>query len=489
MRSYDRNNGRRDRENNNGWSSRQSAPIRREENPPVLFKKNFYVESDEVKAMSPQQVEQFRTENRMKIIGTNIPKPITNFNQIGLSKDVLNDFRKNKFEKPTPIQAQGWPMALCGRDMVGVAQTGSGKTLSFVLPALIHAKDQAPLRNGDGPIVLILAPTRELVLQIKEVAEVYCRHFGMKCTAVYGGVPSYNQKNDLRRGVEVCVATPGRLIDLHDQGACPLGRVTFLVLDEADRMLDMGFEPQLRKIIPKTNDDRQTLMWSATWPKEVRDLAQSYMNDFIQVQIGDNELTSNANIKQTTVVCEDRDKRQKLIEALEKFCGVRGEIRRIIIFSNTKRNCDNLEFFLKERGYSAIAIHGDKAQNARDRIISDFKSGYKNILIATDVAARGLDVKDVKVVINYDFPGNCEDYVHRIGRTARGSCKEGASLTFFTYNDRNNAREFIKLLTSANQEVPKELREMAPSDGHGRRISRYGGYSSGPRRGGEHKRW
>jgi ATP-dependent RNA helicase DDX5/DBP2 len=212
-------------------------------------------------------------------------------------------------------------------------------------------------------------------------------------------------------------------------------------------------------------------MWSATWPKEVRNLAETYMKDYIQVNIGEDELTTNSKIKQTTEIVDDRDKRDKLVEVLRRRKN--GDVQRVIVFCNTKRTCDNLEHFIMGKGVSAVAIHGDKSQAVRDQVISDFRSGRRSVLIATDVAARGLDVKDVKMVINYDFPPNCEDYVHRIGRTARGDVKEGHSLTFFTYNDRNNSRELVKILTDAKQDVPHELRELVPR-GDTRKFSRYG---------------
>lgn len=294
----------------------------------------------------------------------------------------------------------------------------------------------------------------------------------MRCTAVYGGVSSYTQKRDISMGCEVVVGCPGRLIDLNEQGALHFNRVTFLVLDEADRMLDMGFEPQLKKIIVNTNPDRQTLMWSATWPKEVRRLAENYMKNFVQLTIGSVELKTNIKIKQIVSVIDSHEKANKLHESLNEK-----KNEKVIIFANTKRMCDNLEDDLSRRGYKAVAIHGDKSQNIRDRIISDFRSGYKNILIATDVAARGLDIKNVALVINYDFPNNIEDYVHRIGRTARGDVTEGLSHSFFTSENSACAKELVKILKEANQDVPSKLIDMS--------TTKNGGYNS---RGGNYSR-
>lgn len=460
----------------NNWNTQviNSTP----ENPPVEFEKNFYEEKVINKRIIGQnELRDFRTKNQMKIIGSDVPPPITNFDDIVLPPAVLAEFSRKSFERPMAIQAQGWPMALNGRDMVGIAETGSGKTLTFAIPGLIHAAAQEPLRQGDGPIVLILAPTRELCVQIQEVVSEFDRFFKCSSHAVYGGASAFPQKQALRRGVEVLVATPGRLIDLMEQGCAKLSRVSFLVLDEADRMLDMGFEPQLRQIIPKTNPNRQTLMWSATWPRAVRDLASSFMTDFVQVTIGDDELTSNRKIHQIVKFVDEREKVDQLLEFLQN------NSKKVIIFCNKKRTCDYLQTELERRRLYAVAIHGDKTQNIRDRVISDFKKGKQTILIATDVAARGLDVKDVEAVINFDFPPNCDSYVHRIGRTARGNQKEGLAIAFFTREDQGNARELVNILKSAGQTIPEELQSFSRgSSGNGRssgyRFSRPRGNSS-----------
>ncbi|KAG0441412.1 ATP-dependent RNA helicase DBP2 [Dictyocoela muelleri] len=427
---------------------------------PVEFEKNFLVRlTNEPSAIDTQK---FRKENEMTVKGTDIPSPVFSFTDVEFfNKSVHKTFTESGFSSPTPIQSQGWPMALAGRDMVGIAQTGSGKTLSFMLPALIHASRQEPLKKGDGPIVVVLAPTRELVMQITEVAEKYAGYYKMRCVSIYGGVSAYAQKNKLQEGVEILIATPGRLIDLKDQGYIPLERTTFLVLDEADRMLDMGFEPQLRKIIPETNPNRQTLMWSATWPKEVRELAEKFMKEYIQVNVGCEDLRSNDRIKQIVRVTDERHKNSILMDSLKDW----KNSDKIIIFCNKKRTCDYLEGELIRRGFKAVAIHGDKAQYTRDRIIADFKSGKCNILIATDVAARGLDVKDIKVVFNYDFPTNCESYVHRIGRTARGDKANGLAISFITSEDSGNVKELIKILKQSKQEVPNDLVDLVPKYG------------------------
>lgn len=426
-------------------------PIEKE-NEPVEFEKNFY---RPVNTLTEAQAKNLRDIANMKLSGNDIPLPVRDFVSLGFHPKVVESFQRKGYEEPTPIQAQGWPMALQGRDMVGIADTGSGKTISFVLPALMHAKAQTPLRENDGPIVLILAPTRELVNQIEEVVSEYAGFYDLRSVAVYGGASIVPQKKAIIRGCEILVATPGRLIDLHDQGFCPLGRVSFLVLDEADRMLDMGFEPQLQRIIPKTNKSRQTLMWSATWPREVRKLAAEYASDYIQVTIGDDQLRANIKITQEIEVMSWQDKKNKLLDRLSHSGG-----EKVIIFCNMKRTCDVIESLCLDNHLPAAAIHGDKSQGARDSVINSFRSGKRTILIATDVAARGLDVKDVKLVINYDVPKVIDDYVHRIGRTARGSCETGLAYTMVTQEDRPTVPALMSILKESKQEVPSELSSM-----------------------------
>lgn len=464
------------------------------DNGPVEFEKEFYVEHESQAKLTQEEVDELRRNAEMEIIGENIPKPCISFENIGFPGSIVKEFTNAGYTEPTPIQAQGWPMALSGRDMVGVANTGSGKTLSFILPAMIHAKAQRPLRQGDGPIVLVLAPTRELVSQIEEEACKYAKFFGLRTVSVYGGVPAGPQKGAIRRGVEILIATPGRLIDLYEQKALFLSRVTFMVLDEADRMLDMGFEPQLRKIIPETNPKRQTLMWSATWPKEVKSLARSYMKDYIQVKIGSADLSANTKITQKTHIVENWEKDKILSDVLTEVAGDDKQNPKIIVFCNQKRRCDDLVDKMQEYGWPAEALHGDKAQNQRDRIIQDFKSGRRSILVATDVAARGLDVKDVEAVINYDFPNNCEDYIHRIGRTARGNSEKGLSITFFSPKvDKSNAKKYIEILKDSNQDIPEELTSISyrggssGGSGFGGGNRRFGGHGGGAPRGG--RRW
>merc|ERR1712232_792966 len=312
----------------------------------------------------------------------------------------------------------GWPIALKGRDVVGIAETGSGKTLAFLLPAIVHINAQPYLSKGDGPIVLVLAPTRELAIQIQEEASRFGGSSKIKNTCCYGGVPKRPQEEDLRDGVEICIATPGRMIDFLESGATNLKRVTYLVLDEADRMLDMGFEPQVRKITSQVRPDRQTLMWSATWPKEVARLARDICReDPVHVNVGSLDLRCAHTIRQYVEVVDERDKRSRLKRLLEKVM----DGSKILIFAQTKRDGDDLTREMRTDGWPALCIHGDKKQEEREWVLKEFKEGKSPILIATDVASRGLDVKDIKYVINYDFPSQIEDYIHRVAHWASWS--------------------------------------------------------------------
>lgn len=316
------------------------------------FEKSFYKEHEDVASRSQQDVDDFRKEQKMAVTGRNVPRPVETFDEASFPNYVLSEVKAQGFAKPTAIQSQGWPMALSGRDVVGIAETGSGKTLTYCLPAIVHINAQPLLSPGDGPIVLILAPTRELAVQIQAEISKFGRSSRIRNTCVYGGVPKGPQIRDLSRGVEVCIATPGRLIDMLEAGKTNLRRVTYLVLDEADRMLDMGFEPQIRKIIGQIRPDRQTCMWSATWPKDVRQLASDFLNDFIQVNVGSMDLSANHRITQIVEVVSDFEKRDKMIKHLEKIMD--DPKNKAIIFTGTKRVADDITRFLRQDGWPAL---------------------------------------------------------------------------------------------------------------------------------------
>ncbi|PKY01504.1 ATP-dependent RNA helicase dbp2 [Aspergillus campestris IBT 28561] len=441
------------------------------------FEKSFYKEHPDVTNRSQRDVDEFRKKHECVVQGPDIPRPVETFDEAGFPQYVLSEVKQQGFERPTAIQSQGWPMALSGRDVVGIAETGSGKTLSYCLPAIVHINAQPLLAPGDGPIVLVLAPTRELAVQIQTEMTKFGKSSRIRNTCVYGGVPKGPQIRDLSRGVEVCIATPGRLIDMLEAGRTNLRRVTYLVLDEADRMLDMGFEPQIRKIISQIRPDRQTCMWSATWPKEVRQLASDFLNDYIQVNIGSMDLSANHRITQIVEVVSDFEKRDKMIKHMEKI--METKTNKVLIFTGTKRIADEITRFLRQDGWPALSIHGDKQQQERDWVLNEFKTGKSPIMVATDVASRGIDVRDITHVLNYDYPNNSEDYVHRIGRTGRAGAN-GTAITFFTTDNSKQARDLITILTEAKQQIDPRLAEMVRySGGGGGGYGRWGGRGRG----------
>ncbi|XP_017046641.1 ATP-dependent RNA helicase p62 isoform X1 [Drosophila ficusphila] len=448
------------------------------------FKKNFYQEHPNVANRTPYEVQRYRDEQEITVRGQ-APNPIQDFSEVYLPDYVMKEIRRQNYKAPTAIQAQGWPIAMSGSNFVGIAKTGSGKTLGYILPAIVHINNQQQLQRGDGPIALVLAPTRELAQQIQQVATEFGSSSYVRNTCVFGGAPKGGQMRDLQRGCEIVIATPGRLIDFLSAGSTNLKRCTYLVLDEADRMLDMGFEPQIRKIVSQIRPDRQTLMWSATWPKEVKQLAEDFLGNYIQINIGSLELSANHNIRQVVDVCDEFSKEEKLKTLLSDIYDTSESPGKIIIFVETKRRVDNLVRFIRSFGVRCGAIHGDKSQSERDFVLREFRSGKSNILVATDVAARGLDVDGIKYVINFDYPQNSEDYIHRIGRTGRSNTK-GTSFAFFTKNNAKQAKALVDVLREANQEINPALENMARNsryDGGGGR-SRYGGGGGGGRFGG-----
>ncbi|XP_065162035.1 ATP-dependent RNA helicase p62-like isoform X2 [Atheta coriaria] len=355
------------------------------------FKKDFYVPHPNVDSRSAYEVDQYRRSKQVTVDGGNVPHPIQHFEEANFPDYVMSNIRKQGYDQPTAIQAQGWPIAMSGNDLVGIAQTGSGKTLAYILPAIVHINNQQPISRNEGPIALVLAPTRELAQQIQQVANDFGANSYVRNTCIFGGAPKGPQARDLERGVEIVIATPGRLIDFLEKGTTNLQRCTYLVLDEADRMLDMGFEPQIRKIIEQIRPDRQTLMWSATWPKEVRKLASDFLKDYVQINIGSLQLSANHNILQIVDVCQEHEKETKLNNLLQEI-GNNGEPgAKTIIFVETKKKVETITRNIRRFGWPAVCMHGDKSQQERDYVLREFRNGKSSILVATDVAARGLE--------------------------------------------------------------------------------------------------
>jgi ATP-dependent RNA helicase DBP3 len=382
--------------------------------------------------------------------------PILTFKQASFPPEIVELL--SQFDKPTPIQASTWPILLKGHDAIGIAKTGSGKTLAFGIPATQHIKNQ-PKLSPPYFRVLVLAPTRELAMQIQETFETNKKYTNVRSVCIYGGVPKGDQVRALKQGVDIVVATPGRLLDLMNDGAVLLEKVSYLVLDEADRMLDLGFEQNVKDIVGAIKSSRQTVMFSATWPQSVQKLANEFLSTPAHVTIGntDGTLTANEKIVQIVEVMEPEDKDRRLSELLEHVQH-RKLKNRVLVFALYKKEAARLEEQLRRKGFNVAGIHGDLSQQARTAALAGFKEGKTPLLVATDVAARGLDIPNVEVVINYTFPLTVEDYVHRIGRTARGGA-DGKSWTFFTKHDKAHSGALWGVLKDSGQEVPEDLKK------------------------------
>lgn len=365
------------------------------------------------------------------------------FTDLGLDAELLNAVNDEGYEEPTPIQAQAIPHILKGRDMLGCAQTGTGKTAAFALPTLqiIGNSNQTNSQGNHRHIkVLTVAPTRELAIQINDSFKIYGKYTGLRSTVIYGGVGQNPQVKALRNGVDIVVATPGRLLDLMRQGHVKLGNVKVLILDEGDRMLDMGFIPDIRRIIKKIpKKGRQTLLFSATIPKEVKNLAKSILSDPVEINISPEKPT--LDIINQAVFFISKQKKQALLQDLlaDK------KVSKALIFTRTKRSANRVVKKLQNQGVRAQPIHGNKSQNARQKALKKFRTGSIRVLVATDVAARGLDVDDISHVIQYDLPDVPETYLHRIGRTARAGAR-GTALAFCEGGQRQKLKEIESII-------------------------------------------
>eukprot|EP00899_Mesostigma_viride_P006064 jgi/Mesvir1/15459/Mv11439-RA.1 len=397
-----------------------------------------------VLAFTQQQVDETRQRLNITLQQADpskpVPAPIELFEEMNLHADLMDDIRFHAYEKPTPIQCQGIPIALSGRDILGCAETGSGKTASFALPMIQHCKLQPSLKRGDGPLALVLAPTRELAQQIEKEVKAFSRSSkGFRTAIVVGGTNMSEQRNELQRGVEIVVATPGRFIDHLHQNTTGMERISFLVLDEADRMLDMGFEPQIREILRGISGKQkvQTLLFSATMPEEIERLAQEFLKDPVRIKVG--QVSSpTANVEQNLEPVPEPGKLDRLLHLVvdefdsAKRAGVEPPLT--IVFVERKTLCDDVARALVEQGLAACALHGGRSQQEREASLADFRTGRAPVLVATDVASRGLDVSGVAHVINFDLPKTLEDYVHRIGRTGRAG-STGRATSFYTDRD------------------------------------------------------
>jgi ATP-dependent RNA helicase RhlE len=356
------------------------------------------------------------------------------FYNLGIAPKILELIEKMKFKTPTPIQYKAIPIAIEGKDIIGVAQTGTGKTLAFGIP-MIQRLAQA---RGRG---LVLVPTRELAIQVDETILKIGNSFGMRTAVLIGGASMYNQIQALRRSPRVIIATPGRLIDHLNQSTLRLDDVTILVLDEADRMLDMGFAPQIERILKYVPKEKQTMLFSATIPEKIVKIAAAYMKLPVSVEIARSGTTVE-KIIQELIIVKKEEKAHLLGKLLEQYRGT------VLLFSRTKRGASRISRGLRQMGYNAAEIHSDRSLAQRREALEGFKAGKYRILVATDIAARGIDVKGIELVLNYDLPEDPENYVHRIGRTGRAG-QEGRAISFATPDQRNDVRNIEKLTRTA----------------------------------------
>uniref|UniRef100_A0A669D0W6 RNA helicase n=1 Tax=Oreochromis niloticus TaxID=8128 RepID=A0A669D0W6_ORENI len=430
--------------------------------------------------------------------GQNCPQHIESFQDVDMGEIIMGNIALSRYTRPTPVQKYAIPIIKSKRDLMACAQTGSGKTAAFLLPVLsqiytdgpgeaLNAAKASGQENGkygrrkQYPISLVLAPTRELALQIYDEARKFSYRSRVRPCVVYGGADIGQQIRDLERGCHLLVATPGRLVDMMERGKIGLDYCNYLVLDEADRMLDMGFEPQIRRIVEQDTMPpkgiRQTMMFSATFPKEIQILARDFLEDYIFLAVGRVGSTSE-NITQKVVWVEESDKRSFLLDLLSATA-IPSEVQDstgdniekpgkdslTLVFVETKKGADALEDFLYREGYACTSIHGDRSQRDREEALNQFRSGKCPILVATAVAARGLDISNVKHVINFDLPSDIEEYVHRIGRTGRVG-NLGLATSFFNDKNGNITKDLLDILVEAKQEVPSWLESLAYEHQH-----------------------
>ncbi|KAL2264992.1 hypothetical protein VTJ83DRAFT_7502 [Remersonia thermophila] len=439
-----------------------------------------YQQTKALDALSESEIQDFLKKHEIAVVDPSGSKlrPVIEFSHLP-SSALLAKKPFAAYKAPTPIQAASWPFALSGCDVIGIAETGSGKTMAFSLPCVESLASAPRPKHGKKtaahPRAVVVSPTRELAMQTHAAMEGLAAHVGLSAVCLYGGASKDDQRALLRKnaGADIVVATPGRLKDFLSEGCVSLSNVMFAVLDEADRMLDKGFEDDIKLILGSCppREKRQTLMFTATWPTSVRGLAESFMVDPVKVTIGNRtraggdenggsngtvELQANSRIEQVVEVIGPRDKEQRLWELLRDAQKGAGKNDRILVFCLYKKEAVRVEQFLQRKGIRVASIHGDLRQDQRTRSLEAFKSGSTTVLVATDVAARGLDIPEVKLVINVTFPLTIEDYVHRIGRTGRAG-KKGKAITLFTEHDKAHSGSLINILRGANQPVPESL--------------------------------
>ena len=423
----------------------------------IPFRKNLYNQPAELAKLTDDEVQKIRQElDGITVKGGNVVPPVQRWSQLGLTAKMISLLRRKGYESPTPIQSQAIPVILSGRDMIAISKTGSGKTLAFLLPLIRHVNSQQPLRSGDGPIAIVMAPTRELCIQIGNQLRTLTkasRNIGFAC--LYGGASMPDQIRTLKKGVEIVICTPGRMFGMLAMSkgkVTNLRRLSLLVLDEADRMFDNGLEPTITKIINHARPERQIVMFSATFPRRVEAIGRKNLDNFVEVMVGDKSKICK-DVQQNVHILVEQEKFMKLLDLMENY----SEHSTVLIFVNRQEKADDLLKELMVSGYKASAsIHGGIDQDDRDSIMKRFKSGSIRYLITTSLGARGLDVKNLNLVVNYDCPNHYEDYVHRCGRTGRAGQK-GHAHTFLKTDEGSLAGFLLKALADGDGTISPDL--------------------------------
>nr|XP_050025546.2 probable ATP-dependent RNA helicase DDX5 [Dermacentor andersoni] len=423
------------------------------------LEKNLYEEHPATTSRSMAKVNAYRNVNGISVKGNNVPKPILALEESNFPDFIVKSIEASRYHtSPTCIEAHCWPIALTCRNFLGITETGSHKTLAYLLPAVIHVSRQPPLQQGDGPIAVVLAPTRELAKQIHNVALELDEHAALRSVCASSGEPKEGQYDELKKGCHICVATPRRLINFLEEGKLNLHRCTYLVLDEVDRMLKMGFKPHVLKIAELCRPDHQTIMWVTSWHKELRPFVEGLLYDRIEIEFRTAQLPAEDSVEMTVDVCQDEEKETKLAELLDDV--LKEKSMKAVVFTDTKRKVDEIAWKLRLRGWSAIGLHGNKTKEERDWIVSMFRTGASSVLVTTDRVAHDLLLENVCLVVNYDCPDCSELYARRSSHVAR-SGEPAVVHTFIIPTQQLYATKLIAILEEAKQPVKPELYSMA----------------------------
>lgn len=437
-------------------------PLAHKDHSKIVYEEvqmDFYTPHPDIAKLTEDEVKTLRSELRVSALGSDVPRPAVSFAHLGLPSGLMEGIRRHGYTKPTPIQAQAIPAGLKGRDVIGVAETGSGKTVAYLMPMLVHCANQRALEKGEGPIGLVLCPTRELAVQIEKETFKFNKTVGLRSTTLAGGLSKLEQFKTVKSGTEIVIATPGRIIDIVKMKGCNLHRCTVVVLDEADRMLQMGFEYQVRSVVQNVRPARQTLLFSATMPPKVEHLTTQLQHQPVRIIVGKRGQAATSVSQTIEVLPSDEAKWAWLSEKLERML-VEGQV---LLFTGTKQGAEALcQQIIKHLYTSALVLHGDVDQDDRARIMDKFRKRKSDVLIATDLAARGLDVPAIHTVVSFDVARDIETHTHRVGRTGRAGVA-GVAHTLLTQgkHDRKMAASLVTHLQQAGAPVEEKLLALA----------------------------